>query len=175
MRRRAVVTALASAVAWPALIRAENARSVIGFLHSGSAEGHAPFVAGFREGLADEGFSEGENLLIQYRWADGEYDRLPALAAELVEMRVAAIAALGASPPAHAAQRATNTIPIVFSTGADPVQTGLVQSLSRPGGNMTGVSALSTELGPKRVELLQLALPGLRSAALLVNPKNPIL
>jgi putative ABC transport system substrate-binding protein len=91
---------------------------VIGFLHSGSAEGHAPFVAGFREGLADEGFVEGGNLLIEYRWADGEYDRLPALAAELVEMRVGAIAALGATPPARAAQRATGTIPIVFSTGA---------------------------------------------------------
>ena len=144
---------------------------VIGFLGSGSPGPSAPFTAAFRQGLAETGFVEGQNVAIEYRWAEGHYDRLPALAAELVGRKVDVIAA-GGPPPALAAKGATSTIPIVFSSGDDPVATGLVASLARPGGNVTGISFLNVELHPKRLELLAEMAPQARVIALLVNPTN---
>jgi putative ABC transport system substrate-binding protein len=136
----------------------QKAIPVIGFLHSGSPGPYAPYVAAFRQGLSETGYAEGQNVAIEYRWAEGRYDRLPALAAELVESKVDVIAALGGTPTALAAQSSTLTIPIVFSVG-DPVERGLVASLARPGGNLTGVGSL--ELTPKRLELLTELVPAL--------------
>ncbi len=155
----------------PRALRAQQkAMPVIGFLGAGSPGSQAALTAAFREGLSQTGWVEGQNLTIEYRWAEGRLDRLPTLAADLVERKVDVIAAMAGTPPAVAAKGATSTIPIVFS-GGDPVERGLVASLARPGGNLTGVSSL--DLSPKRLEMLSELVPGTKSIALLVNPNNP--
>jgi len=173
MRRREFVQlAAGTAMTWPLATRAQQkALPVIGFLCGASPEPYAPYVAAFRQGLSDTGYVEGQNVAIEYRWAEGRYDRLPALAADLVGHKVDVIAALGGTSPALAAKSATATIPIVFSVG-DPVERGLVASLARPGGNLTGVSLLNVELMPKRLELASELVPETSIITVLVNPNN---
>ena len=174
MRRRDFMILLAGPMGgWPSAVRAQQkAMPVIGILGSTAAGPYAPFVAAFREGLSETGYVEGQNLTIEYRWADGRYDQLPALAAELIGRNVQVILASGGIPSALAAKRATSTIPIVFAAGGDPVQTGLVAGLNRPGGNVTGVTFISMELMPKRLELLSELVPQAGDIVLLVNPSN---
>src|SRR5262249_21461537 len=174
LQRRAFITLLGGATAWPvAVARAQQPGTpVVGFLHYGSPETYAHIVSAFRRGLRDSGFVEGQNVAIDYRWANGQYDRLPALAADLVQRQVVAIAAAG-FVGAQAAKAATTTIPVVFASGVDPVASGVVASLSRPGGNITGVSLISLELAAKRLELLRELMPQIRVIALLTNPDNP--
>jgi ABC-type uncharacterized transport system substrate-binding protein len=162
-----------AAVAWPLPAQAQQpGMPVVGFLHMASPDMASDRVRAFHRGLNELGYVEGRNLGMEYRWGEGRYDRLPALAADLVSRRVAAIAATDGVPSARAAQAATMTIPIVFRTGADPVASGLIASLNRPGGNLTGVTSLNVEVGPKRLEILHELVPRARMIALLVNPTN---
>jgi putative tryptophan/tyrosine transport system substrate-binding protein len=175
MNRRSFITLLgAAAVSWPLAARAQQpAMPVIGYLSSFPADINPKFTQAFRQGLNDAGFVEGRNLTIEYRWdEEGRYDRLPTMAADLVGRRVAVLFA-SPIPAALAAKATTTTIPIVFAIGSDPVETGLVVSLNRPGGNVTGATFLSVDLGAKRLELLRDLLPKIASIGLLVNPNNP--
>jgi putative tryptophan/tyrosine transport system substrate-binding protein len=168
--RRELLAALGGAVAWPLAARAQQAAMpVIGYL---TASTFQPWHAGIKQGLSETGYVEGRNIAIEYRWADGKYDRLPALAADLVRHQVSVIAASGTSAPGLAAKAATSTIPIVFQTGSDPVRDGLVASMNRPGGNVTGVSRLAVTIAPKQLELLHKLSPKATVVGLLVNPTN---
>jgi putative tryptophan/tyrosine transport system substrate-binding protein len=177
MKRRSFITLLggaAAAIAWPLSPRGQQPpMPVIGFLHSGTA---APFEAqlvAFQQGLKDGGYVVGQNVAIEYRWAEGKVDRLPELAADLVRRRVSVIAAVGGPPSNLAAKNATTTIPVVFNTGADPVKMGLVTNVRQPGGNVTGISFFSEELGTKALSLLRDLVPGAKTFGLMVNPNNP--
>ncbi len=170
MRRREVMLLGVAAAAWPGALRAQKAMPVIGMLGTGSPSGWAPFRPAFFEGLRETGYVEGQNVAIHHLWAQGRYDRLPALAAELVSRKVDVIVSTGGSPTALALKGATSTIPIVFRLGSNLVESGFVASLARPGGNLTGVSLLADELTPKRLELLSELVPHAKVIALLVNP-----
>jgi ABC-type uncharacterized transport system substrate-binding protein len=173
MRRREFIAGLGSAAAWPLIARAQqSALPVIGFLNSGTPEAFAPFLAAFRAGLRDAGFTEGQNVTIDYRWARNQYERLPVLASELVQNRVSVIAATGSPLTPQVAKNATKTIPVVFTTGYDPVSAGLVESLSHPGGNLTGASFFTSTLVPKRIELVHELLPDAKVIALLSGPEH---
>jgi len=174
MRRRDFIILLAGPMGgWTSAVRAQQKTTpVIGYLSGASLGPWAPLVAAFRQGLSETGYAEGQNVAIEYRWAEDHYDRLAALAADLVDRKVDVIATTGGEQSAHAAKSATSTIPIVSTLGADPVETGLVASLARPGGNLTGISLFRRELTPKRLELLSELVPQAKVIALLVNP-NP--
>jgi putative tryptophan/tyrosine transport system substrate-binding protein len=172
MKRREFIAAVGGAAAWPMVARAQRpAMPVIGLLGSATASEWTLYVDAFHQGLRDAGYVEGRNVAIEARWANSQYDRLPALAAELVQRKVTVIVAFS-TPAAHAAKAATATIPIVFTTNRDPVEVGLVASLNRPGGNMTGSTDLNVEVGPKLFELLHEVVPTAKIIALLVNPTN---
>jgi putative ABC transport system substrate-binding protein len=174
MRRREFLTLVGGVTAaWPLAARAQPAAMpVIGYLHSGSPKAFERGVAAFRKGLNDTGYVDGQNVTIEYRWAEGHFDRLPALAADLVHREVAVLVAQGGATTAIVAKAATTTIPIVFSSGGDPVALGVVSSLSRPGGNATGVSVLTAALGSKRLEILHQVAPTAGVIAAIVNPNN---
>jgi putative tryptophan/tyrosine transport system substrate-binding protein len=176
VERRVFIRLLASsAVVWPLAAQAQQPSvPVIGFLHSGAPEPNARRLAGFRKGLADAGFVEGQNLTIEYRWAEGRNERLKELAADLVNRKVAVIVAVSSQPATMAAKAATTSIPIVFTWPGNPLDVGLVASLSRPGGNATGVSTLNKELGEKRLGLLRELVPSAAPVHVLINPNDPI-
>jgi putative tryptophan/tyrosine transport system substrate-binding protein len=174
VRRRKLLLLLGGTLITPRALHAQQrAMLVIGFLNPTSASPLAPFVAAFRQGLSETGYVEGQNMAIEYRWAEGHTDRLPALAADLVSRKVEVIASTGGTAPARAAKNATSTIPIIFVSGGDPVIDGLVASLARPGGNLTGFTLLGDELTPKRLELLSELVPQARRIALVVNSNAP--
>jgi putative ABC transport system substrate-binding protein len=174
MRRRDLLRLLGGVAAWPLAARAQQpGLPVIGFLSSLSADLYAGRVRAFQQGLGESGYVAGRNVAIEYRWAEGQENRLPALAADLVGKQVKVLIASGGTPTVLAAKAATNTIPIVFAFGNDPVRLGVVASLNRPGGNITGVTAMTVELGPKRLELLHQMVPSAGVVALLVDPTNP--
>jgi putative ABC transport system substrate-binding protein len=175
MQRREVIGLLGAVAAWPLAARAQEQHGapVIGFLDPTSREKYAPFVAAFRNGLAQVGFVEGKNVIIEYRWAEGHYDRLPALAADLVRLPVALIVATGITAT-RAALATTAAIPVVFNTGGDPVKFGLVASLNKPGGNVTGVASLGKTLVVKHCELVHEVIPQSNSVVFVVNPNNAV-
>jgi ABC-type uncharacterized transport system substrate-binding protein len=174
-RRREFITLLGGAAAWPLAARAQQpAMPVIGFMSGRSAEDSPHLLAAFRQGLSDFGFVEGQNIAIEFRWAGGQYDRLPSLAAELVARRVAVLAALGGDASSVAAKQATSVIPIVFGMGGDPVQAGLVESFNRPGGNATGYTILTIDLEPKRIGLLRELVPSTPLIGALLGPGETV-
>jgi putative ABC transport system substrate-binding protein len=175
MRRREFITLLGGAAGWPMAAHAQQPTvRTIGYISSRAADVENEFLTAFRQGLSETGHVEGRNLVIEYRWAEGRYDRLSALAADLVRRQVSVIATTGGPQPARAALTATSTIPIVFTSGSDPVKDGLVKSLNRPGGNATGSHVFTTSLGPKRLELLRELVPKAGTIGFLVNPSSQI-
>jgi len=175
MRRRQFIRFIGSAVAaWPFASRAQHAAMpVVGFLNAASPQPYAPMLSAFLKGLSQIGYIEDQNIKIEYRWARGDVNRLPALAADLVDRKVAVIAATG-TPAALAAKAATSTVPIVFETGSDPIQLGLIASLNRPGANVTGITQLAVEVAPKRLEVLHELVPAAKIIALFVDPTDPV-
>ena len=176
MRRREFIRLVGGSVAaWPLAVRAQQATMpVIGFLSSVSPQPFANYVAGFRAGLKEAGYIDGRNVTIEFRWAEGHYDRLPEMAAELVRHNVAVLVSTGGEPSVLAAKAATTTIPIVFTTGIDPIRAGIVSSLSRPGGNITGVYLFTSQIESKRLGLLRALVPKAELIAILLNPNNPV-
>jgi ABC-type uncharacterized transport system substrate-binding protein len=175
MRRREFIALLGgAAAAWPLAARAQQpAVPVIGFMSARSPEDSAHLVAAFHRGLDEGGFVEGQNVAIEFRWARGQYDRLPAMAADLVQRQVAVLVAVGGDPSSVAAKQATSTIPIVFGIGGDPVKAGLVESFNRPGGNVTGITLMTALMEPKRLGLLRELVPGVPLIGVLLNPAFP--
>src|SRR5262245_12517852 len=174
VKRRQFIAVVGAAAAWPLVARAQQpAMPVIGWMSGRSPDDSAHLLAAFRDGLRETGFVEGESVAIEYRWAGGQYDRLPAMAADLVSRAVAVLVGVGGDPSALAAKQATSTIPIVFGMGGDPVAAGLVASFNRPGGNATGFTLLTNLMEPKRVGLLHELVPGVSFIGALVNPNFP--
>jgi putative ABC transport system substrate-binding protein len=174
MRRREFITLLGgAAAAWPLVARAQQAAvPVIGFLNSASPQAWENYLAGFRAGLKEAGYVDGQNVTVEFRWAEGHYDRLPGMAADLVRRKVAVLVSTGGEPSVLAAKAATTTIPIVFTSGIDPVRAGYVSSLSHPGGNITGVNVFSASVESKRLGLLRALVPGVKLIAVILNPKR---
>jgi len=175
MRRREFISLLGCTVGWAVTARAQqSAMPIVGYLGTETPELFAIRLAAFRQGLSEMGYEEGRNVIVEYRWANGQYDRLPALAADLVNRNVAVIAVPGSGFAALAAKDATKTIPIVFEIGLDPVTSGLVRSLARPEGNVTGITSLNLDVAPKSLELLLEVIPQAKSFAAFINPTNPV-